>query len=86
MQADCCTREGALLDPMTLTWTPTGSGKFDIHDEEGWTLLPNKKVLTVDAYVGQYDPTGMNFEFYDPSLVSGRVPAETRMCSSGTRG
>jgi len=67
MQANCCTKDEALLDPRTLTWTPTGSGKFDIHDEEGWTLLPNKKVLTVDAYVAQYDPTGMNFETYDPA-------------------
>jgi len=67
MQSNCCTRDEALLDAKTLTWTPTGSGKFDIHDEEGWTLLPNKKVLTVDAYVGQYDPTGMNFEIYEPS-------------------
>ncbi len=67
MLADCCTKDQALLDAKTLTWTPTGAGKFDIHDEEGWTLLPNKKVLTVDAYVGQYDATGMNFETYDPS-------------------
>jgi hypothetical protein len=67
MLADCCTRDTALFDAKTLTWTPTGANKFDIHDEEGWTLLPNKKVLTVDAYVGSYDPTGMNFETYDPS-------------------
>src|SRR5262249_20806457 len=67
MQSNCCTKDEALLDPKTLMWTPTGSGKFDIHDEEGWTLLPNKKVLTVDAYVGQYDPTGMNCELYDPA-------------------
>ena len=67
MQSDCCTKDEALLDPKTLTWTRTGAGKFDIHDEEGWTLLPNKKVLTVDAYVGAYDPTGMNFETYEPS-------------------
>ena len=67
MQSDCCTKDEALLDPATLTWTPTGSGKFDIHDEEGWTLLPNKKVLTVDAYVFQYDPTGTNFELYNPA-------------------
>ena len=67
MQSDCCTRDEALLDPATLTWRPTGSGKFDIHDEEGWTLLPNKKVLTVDAYVFQYDPTGTNFETYEPA-------------------
>jgi len=67
MQADCCTNQDALLDPKTLTWTATGPGKFDIHDEEGWTLLPNKQVLTVDAYVGQYNPTGMNSEFYNPA-------------------
>jgi len=67
MLADCCTRDTALLDATTLTWTPTGKNKFDIHDEEGWTLLPNKKVLTVDAYVGRYDPTGMSFELYIPA-------------------
>jgi hypothetical protein len=66
MQANCCTRESALLNPQTLTWTPTGTNKFDINDEEGWTLLPNKKVLTVDAYVGVYDPTGMGSELYNP--------------------
>ena len=48
----------------------TGSGKFDEHDEEGWTLLPNKQVLTVDAYVRQYEPTGTNPEVYVP--VSGK--------------
>jgi hypothetical protein len=67
MQANCCTDQAALLDANTLTWTATGKNKFDINDEEGWTLLPNKKVLTVDAYVFQYDPTGMNFELYNPA-------------------
>jgi len=67
MQADCCTKDEALLDAKTLTWTQTGSNKFDIHDEEGWTLLPNKQVLTVDAYVGQYDPAGNNSEVYVPA-------------------
>ncbi|HEX8893558.1 MAG TPA: hypothetical protein VF783_09545 [Terriglobales bacterium] len=66
MQANCCTTDEALLDATTLTWTPTGSGKFDINDEEGWTLLPNKQVLTVDAYVFSYNPTGMNSEIYVP--------------------
>ena len=66
MQANCCTTDEALLDATTLTWTPTGSGKFDINDEEGWTLLPNKQVLTVDAYVFAYNPTGMNSEIYVP--------------------
>jgi len=40
----------ALLDAKTLTWTQTGAGKSDINFEEGWTLLPNGKVLTVDNY------------------------------------
>lgn len=70
MQANCCTKDEALFDPATLTWTPTGTGKFDIHDEEGWTLLPNGKVLTVDAYVFQYDATGTNSEIYTPSTGS----------------
>jgi hypothetical protein len=70
MQANCCTKEEALLDAKTLTWTPTGTNKFDINDEEGWTLLPNGKVLTVDAYVFAYDPTGTNSEIYDPATGS----------------
>lgn len=70
MQANCCTAEAALLDPKTLTWKPTGTGKFDPNDEEGWTLLPNGKVLAVDAYVPispfPYIPSGTNSELYNP--------------------
>jgi hypothetical protein len=51
MQANCCTIQQALFNPKTLKWTNTGSGKADINDEEGWTLLPDGNVLTVDAYV-----------------------------------
>jgi hypothetical protein len=67
MQANCCTEQAALLNPTTLTWTATGSGKFDVNDEEGWTLLPNRRVLTVDAYVFAYDARGTNSEIYDPA-------------------
>lgn len=70
MQANCCTKQTALLDPKTLTWTETGTGKFDPNDEEGWTLLPNDDVLTVDAYVPippfPYTPDGTNSELYNP--------------------
>ena len=69
MQANCCTVQAALLDAKTLTWTPTGTGKFDVNDEEGWTLLPNGHVLTVDAYVPitiPYEPAGTNSEIYNP--------------------
>lgn len=71
MQANCCTPQAALLDPKTLTWTPTSTGKFDTNNEEGWTLLPNRKVLTVDAYVPippvAYRPKGTRSEIYDPA-------------------
>ena len=67
MLADCCTKQNALADKAyTPVWTSTGSGKFDLNDEEGWTLLPGGKVLTVDAYVGSYNGSGMNSEIYDP--------------------
>jgi len=61
MLANCCTTEDALLDPKTLTWTAVGTGKVDINDEEGWTLLPDGKVLTVDAF------TGTNSELFNPA-------------------
>jgi hypothetical protein len=49
-----CGRGTALLDPATLTWTTLSSnldvnGKADSTDEEGWTLLPDGTVLTVDT-------------------------------------
>ena len=51
MVANCCAFPftAALLDEKTLTWTFTGSNKQDLYDEEGWTLLPDGTVLTVDA-------------------------------------
>ena len=73
MQANCCTTQAALFNPATLTWTPTGANKFDVNDEEGWTLLPDGKVLTVDAYVPigiTYMPTGTSSEVYDPASGS----------------
>jgi hypothetical protein len=69
MQADCCTKQQALLDAKTLTWTSTGADKYDPNDEEGWNLLPNGLVLDVDAYVPlggfPYLPTGTNSELYN---------------------
>ena len=69
MQADCCTKEQALLDATTLTWTQTGKNKYDPNDEEGWNLLPSGEVLVVDAYVPlsfPYLPNGKNSELYNP--------------------
>ena len=70
MLANCCTKEQALLDPQTLTWTLTGGGKADINDEEGWTLLPSGYVLTVDTNSGR----NLASEIYDP-VVGAWFPA-----------
>ena len=40
MQSNALTFQQALLNIASLTWTPTGTGKADVNDEEGWTLLP----------------------------------------------
>ncbi|HZU25982.1 MAG TPA: Ig-like domain repeat protein [Bryobacteraceae bacterium] len=52
----------ASFDPSTLTFTAVNpTGKLDRNDEEGWTILPDGKVLTVDAI------TADSFEIYDPA-------------------
>jgi hypothetical protein len=69
MQVDCCDLppKAALLDAKTLTWTPTGTNKFDSYSREGLTLLPNGNVLDVDTYVLKYTRDGMHSEIYDSS-------------------
>lgn len=53
----------AALDPVTLTWSPMNyTGKSDFHAEEGWTLLPDGTVLTIDI------PDAPNSEKYIPWL------------------
>jgi hypothetical protein len=66
MQSNCCDIPQALLDPTTLTWTITGTNKFDVSDEEGYTLLPNGTVLDVDTYIFKYRANGKNYEIYNP--------------------
>jgi len=39
----------AILNATTLAWNEVGTGKADGNDEEGWTLLPDGSVLTVDV-------------------------------------
>ena len=40
----------AILDPKTMLWSiPQGTGKTDRFDEEGWVLLPDGSIITVDA-------------------------------------
>ena len=54
----------AIFDPTTLTWTPTGKGKADGNGEEGWSLLPDGELLTVDT------SDVPNTELYDPTKGS----------------
>ncbi len=49
MLGNCCSSVQALLNISTLAWTITGTGKADANSEEGWTLLPDGTVLTVDV-------------------------------------
>jgi len=77
MQATCCDTAAALLDASTLTWTITGTGKKDVNDEEGWTLLPDGTVLTVDAYVFDYQKNGKRFEIYHPKTGNWTRPGNT---------
>ena len=50
-QASCCIGvDQAYFIPKTLKWTNlVNTGKSDRFDEEGWGLLPNGDILTVDA-------------------------------------
>jgi hypothetical protein len=65
MLANCCTTQEAILTlSPTPSWASTGTGKADINDEEGWTLLPGGKLLTVDANNGANPSTS---EIYTPS-------------------
>ncbi len=69
MLGSCCVNPpvSALFNPTTLGWTATGTGKFDVYDEEGITLLPGGNLLDADAYVFKYQANGMNWELYNPS-------------------
>jgi hypothetical protein len=51
------------LNPVTMQWTAVGSsGKSDWNAEEGWTLMPDGTILTVDVL------NNPNSERYIPSL------------------
>jgi len=50
-----------LFNASNLTWTSTGSGKADGFSEEGFALVPNGDVLTVDC------EDGTNSELYNPA-------------------
>ncbi len=75
MLQDKMSRQAALLNIATMTWTEVGTAtKADLNDEEGWTLLPNGKVLTVDCYTdftfglrSSYPKNPTGSEIFDPA-------------------
>ena len=72
----------AALDPATLQWTAMGSaGKSDFNAEEGWTLLPDGSILTVDV------KNAPNSERYIPSMQTwisaGNTPVDLHSPNSG---
>ncbi|MBZ5509001.1 MAG: hypothetical protein LAO78_26370 [Acidobacteriia bacterium] len=64
MLGPCCSGTAFLFNPSTLTWTFTGANKNDSNVEEGWTLLANGKVLTIDV------TSSGHAEIYDPAFGS----------------
>lgn len=76
MVANCCTTQEALLGVSggKVVWTPTGTGKADWNDEEGWTLLPGGKVLTVNTYVSG-GCCAMGYQIYTPSTGTWSTPS-----------
>ena len=78
MLAECCAiafRDSTFpvyyyFNESTLSFTNMASssdGKYDDFDEEGWNLLPNNLVLTVDAYTTNTVLMGTNSETYNSS-------------------
>jgi len=40
----------AELDPLSMTWSaPSSTGKADFNAEEGWTLMPDGSIVTIDV-------------------------------------
>jgi hypothetical protein len=62
----------AIFNATTLTWTATGTNKADGNGEEGWSLLPDGELLTVDT------SDVPNTELYDPTTGSWHSAGTTR--------
>ena len=60
-QGGFSTTKQVLFNAATLTWSAVGTGKADNFSEEGFAILPDGSVLTVDC------ANGTNSERYNPS-------------------
>jgi hypothetical protein len=90
MVAACCAEGRGSSIPQyyyfnegTLDFTSEASGSDGVtseFDESGWNLLPNGKVLMVDAYLDSYGSgTGRNSEIYDPSTNTWSSAGDTQV-------
>jgi hypothetical protein len=61
----------ARFNASNLTWTTTGTGKADSNSEEGWTLLPNGQLLTIDT------ENGIQSELYNPTTGAWSLAGNT---------
>lgn len=71
---DKLTKHDALLNPKTLKWKDlpaNGNGKADFNAEEGYTLLPDGTILTIDV---KKDP---NSEIYNPATNQWKSAGDT---------
>ena len=78
--ANISTTNMASYDPSTTTFTALNPTlKNDANDEENWTILPDGRVLTVDAAVGS------TFEIYNPATTSWSTsgPTPVNLTDSG---
>lgn len=68
MLAACCADPAAdaLLDPATLHWSTTGAPNAGggYQDEQGYELLPNGNVLTIDVWTNYPNGNATNAEQY----------------------
>jgi sugar lactone lactonase YvrE len=74
-------KQMAALDPVTLAYTDlNATGKADNFAEEGWNLLPDGTILTVDIN------DGTNSEIYDPTSNSWSSAGSTGVTLAGNGG
>ncbi len=79
------TKDMAVLDPATLTWTAIPStNKKDFNAEEGWTLMPNGSVLTFDVknapHAERYLPTKLKWVAAGSTIVDLHSPTPILGC------
>lgn len=73
----------AVLDPGSLSYTNLNPPKDDRNDEEGWTLLPDGSVLTVDALAAplsqRYVPSSNEWVSAGSTIVRLEDPASQEL-------